>query len=249
MEQQVQKMGFGYTDDTSQDLQSKSGGKFGLNQGFLTKFEYNPTAGKDGAAANAIDVTVQVGEREFRSRFYEVNKVFDKDGNEITDVNSPAYIQKYNDEMTQLTACIVHIVKAFRPESDIQAALATPPSTFADWAKIMCSLVVIDVAKTTPIDVFLEYQWTIPDGKDQTYLQMPKNMKGGYWISKLQEGPWTEDRSNGLAYKNASGATHPFSRNTSYMESNKAIQQTTGAGSPSGGSDMGASAAATSATW
>lgn len=241
----TQKRGFGYTDDESADLQSKSGGKFGLNQGFLTKFAFNPNSGKDGAAGNAIDVTIQVGEREFRTRYFEITKVFDKDNNEIADVNSPDYISKYNQELTQLTACIVHIVKAFRTDAEVKTALATPPATFADWANIMCALIPAN-ASTTPIDVFLEYQWNIKDGQDKTYLQLPQNMKGGRWISKLMEGPWNEDRSNGLLYRNAQGATHPFERSSNYMESNKAMQQTLG-----GGSTMGADnpQAAASGTW
>ena len=55
---------YGYQD--SGDLApGKQGGKFGLNTGaFVTKFEYNANSGKDGAAGDAIDFTVQVGERE-----------------------------------------------------------------------------------------------------------------------------------------------------------------------------------------
>ena len=246
-EQPVQKVGYGYIDDNSSDLQSKSGGKFGLNQGYLTKFEYNPTAGKDGAAANAIDVTIQVGEKEFRNRFYEITRVFDKDGNEITDATSQEYIAKFNQEMAQLNACIIHIVKAFRTDEEVKTALATPPTSFADWAKIMCGLVNIETAKSTPIDVFLEYQWKISDGQDRTFLQLPSNMKGGRWISKLVEGTWTEDRSEGkLVYRNAAGDLHPFERSANYMESPKANQQT-----PDGGmsSDMNAGGSAESTTW
>ena len=81
---------YGY--QNSEDLApGKQDGRFGLNTGaFVTKFEYNPNAGSDGAAGDAIDFTVQIGEREYRHRFFPITKVFGKDG-EITDTKSEEY--------------------------------------------------------------------------------------------------------------------------------------------------------------
>lgn len=120
----------------------KQGGKFGLNTGaFITKFELNENAGKDGAAADAIDFTVQVGEREFRHRFFPISKVFAKGGGEITDTNSEEYKKAMASEVAQFNAVISDIVKVFVSEEDLKLALQVPIPTFKDFAKIVTRLV------------------------------------------------------------------------------------------------------------
>ena len=228
MSEEVKKQGFGYTDDADEGLRSKSGAKFGLNQSVnLTKFEYNPNAGKDGVEADALDITVQIGDRENNMRLYAVSRIFDGKGGEITDVNSEEYIKKYNEAQTQLSATVTHILKAFRSEEDIKNAMSAGFTSFADWAKV-CQGLMPEGFEKQPVDVFMEWQWNISDGQDRTYLQLPKNMKGGYWICKAQEGNFTENRDPGLKYVNEGGAEHAFTRSANYMESPKANQQTEG---------------------
>ena len=242
----AQKIGFGYVDPADESLKTRSGGTFGLNQGIMSKFEFNPNAGKDGTAANAIDIEFLVGDRDFRLRIYETTRVFDKKNNEITDVNSKEYIDAYNDDWKQKNAVIVHVLKAFRTEQEIKQALSVPMNTFADFGNIVQSLVP-DGFNTRPLDIFLEFQWNINDGQDRTFLQLPRNMKGGYFIVPAQQGTWKEVRleDGSLVYKNEAGVEHPFKRDKNYMESNKANQQIEGelpasgtsapAGAPTGG--------------
>jgi hypothetical protein len=244
MSEEIKKIGFGSINDNDESLKGKSGGGvFGLNQGFLTKIEFNPNAGADGAAADAVDITFMVGEREFRRRIYNVTRVYDKDGNQLTDETDPKYIKIYNQNLAQAMAVVVHAVKATGvTQQQIDTALATPPDNFADWAKIVTALVPADFEKK-PIDGFLEYQWTIADDQDRTYLELPKNMKGGRFLSPsvavvgawTPEYQWTEkdDEGNevqksGLRYVDNAGNVHPFERSQNYMESNKAIQQVDG---------------------
>lgn len=254
MSEQTQKIGFGYVDDTDDSLKTKSGGQFGLNQGLLTKFEYNPNAGADGAAANAIDITVMVEEREFRLRIYETTRVFDKDNNEIQDVNSPEYAAAYNADWKQKNAVIVHILKAFRTEEEIKQAFSVAIPDFKTFATIAQSLMP-DNFQTKPIDVFLEYQWNISDGQDKTYLQLPKNMKGGYFFVPSLPGQWKEviQEDGSLVYKNEAGAEHPFHRDKNFMEGNKANQQFANGAQPAGQNGpqapTGGPASATSGTW
>lgn len=253
-----QLQGFGFQDDTDKSLQSKAGGKFGLNLGFITKFEYNPNAGKDGTPGDAFDITVTVGEREFRSRVYGITKIFGKDSAEITDKTNPEYITKFNEAMTQMKAMFTHFLKVFRTPEEIKAAFATPPASFADYFKLIASLKP-DNFNTIPVDVFLEYQWNIQGENTRTFLQLPKNMKGGYFICKAvpaNGGVWIEDREGGkLVYKDAVGTEHPFDRSQNYMESKKAIQQIEGedtAGTSAGQGSFAApqaNAGAKPATW
>ncbi len=247
----MDKMGFGYQDDTDEELKSKGGGsKFGLNQGvFVTKFEYNPSAGADGAAANAIDVHIQIGEKEQRVRIYEVTRVFDKNNNEISDKTSEEFVKGYNTQQIQNSAVITHILKAFRSEEDVKTAMSAGFTSFTDWAKVCQGLMPTGFEKI-PVDVFLEYQWTISKGQDRTYLQLPKNMKGGYWICKAQPGgPFKEQRAeNGtLSYVNEGGIEHPFTRDQSFMDGHKGIQQVEG--EASGAAISGGAATATKSTW
>jgi hypothetical protein len=224
-------MGFGYFDDADESLKSKSGGVFGLNTSvFLTKFELNPNAGADGAAQDAIDITIQIEDREFRNRIYPTTKVYDKDGNELTDKTSSEYIKAYNADWKQKNAVITHILKCFRTEDEIKQALSTPLNSFADFARVVTGLLPVDSEKK-PLDVFLEYQWTIGSGQDRTYLQLPRNMKGGYWIcdSVQANGTWTKIVDDkGLRYVDVQDNEHPFTRDKNFMSGNKANQQIEG---------------------
>jgi hypothetical protein len=218
------KMGYGYQDDTSESLQTKSGGKFGLNQNaFLTKFEFQPKTDKSG---NSIAVSVKVGDRDYMAWLSEVTRVYDNDNNEISDVNSDEYIKGYNDQQIQLGAVVAHYLKAFVDEAAIKTALDTAkPQSFTDWANVMTTLLPAGFHKM-PIDIALQYQWKIKGDNNRTFLELPKNMKGGYFICKAQIGVYTEDRSGGkLVYKNNAGLEHPFTRGESFMNSAKANQQ------------------------
>lgn len=269
MSEAIQKIGFGAINDTDESLKGKSGGGvFGLNEAVnITVLEYNGNAGKDGAEADAVDITVTVGDREMRRRIYNVTRVFDNKNNELTDPNSQEYIKIYNANMSQAMAVVVHALKAVGvTQEQINAALATPPADFKGWAQIVTALKPADFA-TRPVDAFLEYQWVISDDQDRTFLEVPKNMKGGRFLAPALApvGEWKEEREwvetkqdgtsqniKGLRYVDTAGNVHPFTRNQNYMESNKAIQQTEGQAAVTGISQAGNGAAPTGApksTW
>jgi len=228
----VEKIGFGFVSDTDESLKTKSGGKCGLNQPvFLTKFELNENAGKDGAEQDALDINVQVVERDMMMRIYPTEKVYNKDNEEITDKSSAEYASAYNKDWTQKNALIVHILKCFRTEEEIEKALTAKISSFSEFVKIVTSLVPDDFS-TKPLDVFLEYQWEINTGQDRTFLQLPKNMKGSYFLIPMHkaEGEWeTINNSDGLRYVDSkTGKEHPFTRSENYMSSYKANKQVEG---------------------
>lgn len=244
----MEKMGFGYIDDNDSSLQSKAGGRFGLNTGFITVLEYNPTAGADGAAADAIDITVMVEQKEFRRRIYDITGPLFNSNDEQVEPGEDGYTELYNARLKQNMAVITHVVKATGVTDDqIKAALATPPADFASWAKIMCSL-PSDDAKTKPVDVFLEWEWQIGEGNTQTFLQLPKNMKGGRFIcpSVANQGGWKEVRDEkGLRYVDAANAEHPFTRSADFINGPKGNQQKEG---EEGADNSGLAAGATAET-
>lgn len=224
-----ERMAFGSVSDTDDSLQSKSGGKFGLNTNArITKLEYNDKAGKDNSAGDAVDVTIKVGEREFMSRLFDVTKVFDAKGRELSP-NDPEFNKGYNTEIKQRMAVIVHHVKATGvSQEQIDEALKTPAANFAQWAKIVTGLVPNDFS-SKQVDVFLEYQWQPTGDNDKTFLQLPKNMKGGYFVCPAvpHTGEWKEVKGDdgSLSYQDDNGNKHPFERSANYMDSPKAIQQ------------------------
>jgi hypothetical protein len=231
---------YGYQD--SGDLApGKQGGKFGLNTGaFVTKFEYNPNAGSDGSAGDAIDLTIQIGEREYRHRFFPISKVF-KDGSEITDTNSQEYKDGIAKETSQLNAMLTDIVKVFVDEETLKTALATPISSFKNYAEILQRLVQSAPNwQKVPVDVFLQYQWKPSGDNDRTYLELPKNVKHGLFITKSFGEGFVEERTSGhLKYVNEEGIQHPFKRGEWFLGSAFANQTNlsgnAGAGSIEGG--------------
>lgn len=225
------KNAWGFQNDNDDKLKSKQGGKFGLNKAFITKFEYNPNAGKDESPADAIDITVSAGDKEYRARIYDITGDLYKGNNKISP-DEPGYNELYNAEKSQREAVIVHTAKALgATEEQIKMALQTGNVVdFKSWAIAMTGIKGADFA-TRPVDAFLEYQWEIQDGNDRTYLQLPKNMKGGRFLAPgtTPVGEWEEVRDgNGMRYTDSAGNEHPFTRSENYMSNNKAKQQIEG---------------------
>ena len=243
------KNGWGYQDDNDDKLKSKQGGKFGLNNATITKLEYNPNAGKDESAADAVDITVLVADKEYRSRIYDITGDLFKGDNKIAE-GEPGYNELYNAEKSQREAVIVHAVKALGATGDqIKAALQNGNVTnFASWATAMCNIKPANFA-TLSVDAFVEYQWAIGEGNERTFLQLPKNMKGGRFLapSIAPVGAWEIiSDEDGLRYVDQAKNEHPFNRSKNYMESHKAVQQIEGeepASTDGAGAEAGTTAA------
>lgn len=239
-----QLMGYGqnFTSDNDASLKSKSGGVFGLNQkARLIKFGYNSNVAKEGEdAREAIEIVVQVGEREYLDWINPITKVYSsKNNNELTDKSSPEYIDEYNKLMNQQGGLMTHYLKSVGVTEDaIKHAYESGINSFAEWGQKMSALLPADYS-SKPLDVFLEYQYEIKTGQDRTFLTLPRNMKGGYFIVPAQAGEWKPDYAadGAMRYINEQGAEHPFTRNANFMSSNKAKQQ--GAGAPAANNGAG----------
>ncbi|HPC09730.1 MAG TPA: hypothetical protein PLN85_01495 [archaeon] len=223
-------MSFGYVSDNDESLKGKefSNLNFGLNHGFITKFEYNPNAGKDGAPADAIDIEVTSLEgKTVKSRIYDVGDVYNADNVKIGPLDE-GYENVAKVERAQKSAVITHFVKALGvTEETIIKALTPAPKNFAEYAQIMTSLVAKNYS-SIPVDFFVQYQWSIKGDAKMTYLELPKNMKDGYFIvpSIKPNGEWKEVRNEkGLSYVDNVGNIHPITKSKNFLESNKAKQQ------------------------
>ena len=223
---------FGFQDDTSEELKGSGGGqypKFGLNTGvFLTKIEYKPNGGRDGAPAEVVDYefTVPGGKFPFNGRIWKEPMLFGKNG-PIQDKTSEEYKKKFDEAWAQSRGIMTHIMKAFVTGDQLKERLSsTKIVDFKTWAEAQISLLPANYAKIE-LDLFLHYQWNIKGDNDKTYLELPKNMKNGYWVTPSLKQDWKEvkDEIKGLSYVGAGGEEHPFKRNPYYMESNNAVQQ------------------------
>ncbi len=238
---------YGFTSDNDESVQGAnfgSGGKFGLNEGYLVKFELVHNAGKNKTPGEALDYWFRIGDQEFKNRLFPVSRVFDKDGNDLQP-GTPEYIEKANQSIREQGAVMTHILKGLGiPEQTISTVVNTPSASFGEWVSKYVSLLPQGFDQK-PFHIFLEYQWISPEDlkkKDQekTYLTVPKNMKGGYFAvqavgniddwSELRE--WTEKNEDGveiakegLTYINKAGQMHVFKRNTSFLEGYKGTQQ------------------------
>ena len=245
-----QVLGYGFVSDSDESLKTKSGAKFGGNFGVATlaKFAYSSNVAKEGQEPReAIEVTVKVGDKEYKDWINPVNRVVDKNNTEIADKSSVEYINGFNALMSQQNATVTHYLKSVGVTEDaLKAAFINPVLSFADYATRICALLPIGFDKK-PLDLFLEFQWNFgkkADGSinDKTYPTLPKNMKGGYFIVPAQPGVWIEERAENqaLCYKNSNGQKHPFERDANFMTGNKGTQQVLG--QTAAGSAMGAPA-------
>jgi len=219
-------MEYGYQNSTEL-TPGKQGGKFGLNTGAnITKFEYNPNAGADGAAQDGLDFTVQIEEKEYRHRFFPITKAWAKGGGEITDTNSTEYKTSISEQASQLNGILSDIVKCFIDKEILKQALSVPIKSFKIYAEILQGLVQSTPDwKKIPVDVFLQYQWKISGDNNKTFLELPKNVKQGIFICKSLGKDYKENRTTThLKYINAEGLIHPFKRGEWFLNSAYANQ-------------------------
>ena len=218
--------------ETGSLTQQGSGLKFGLNTGYITKFEYNPNGGKDGAAADCVDLTVMIGDRELRQRFYEPTKVYGPNG-EITDTNSEDYKKGIQNQTELLSQLLCDIASVFLTQDILKEVLSTPINSFKQFAELITRAVTnVPDWNKTKVDVFLQYQ-SAPKGTNTvTFLELPNYAKSkitntyhGLYICKHVEGDFKEDRTEShLRYINENNEEHPFKRGSWYVNSTFAKQ-------------------------
>lgn len=233
---------------TDSSLQSTSSGKFGLNTGHINEIVYKEEQ-KDGNDMKYIDIVVKIGDRDQRARFFLNTEVYHD--NNLIGPGDDGYETAYFSHYAQIVAIIKHALGAVGvTEQTIEAATAGLDSSqlFEGMAKL-ASLFPADGA-TKKVDVFLEYQWSIPSGQTRTFLQLPKNMKGGacFVPHVAPVGVWKEVISDeGLKYVDDAGNIHPFIKNKGFMDSPKANLQDSQANSSSSSGNNPFSAASTEA--
>lgn len=228
---------YGYADD---NVKTGPSYNFGLNAGvtFLKKFEWIPNGGKDGAEQEALDIVFTINGTDKSYRMFPVTKAYDKDQKEVTDPNS----EEMKAERMDFNAKITHILHCFRDTDTIKQSFAKKISSFKEFCTIAKGILPQDF-NTKPLDIFIHYGWQLKDGAKQTYLEIPKKMKTGKWLTpSTPNAVWKEMKvenpndslGQALYYINEKAtegqpSIHPFVRNGWFMNSNYAhIQKGTG---------------------
>lgn len=232
MTQTAKKNPYKYVSDTDESLKTKSGGQFGLNPGaFLTGFEWKEDTSSDGEVKGRGEIVFTIGDKEYKIGVFPINKIFAKDGSELTDVDTEEYQTKFAAEASQQSGLLTHVLKAVGvSEEAIKGAFLKTDGELKDLIIALAETLPVGYNKK-PVDLFLEYQWSFgkkEDGSllDVTYPVVPKNMKGGYFVTAAQPGTWTEKRTpEGLFYVNEKNEKHPIWKTKSFMDSNKGKQQ------------------------
>lgn len=220
----------GFLSDEDASLKAKgSSVKFGLNTGKLTRFEYSETSGKD-KNKKAIEIDINIGERVIRTWLNEIDRVYGKDNQILTDKDSEEYAKAYKDTLNTVRGVVSHYLKIFYTEDDLKNKIKSNGiNTLVDYFKFASAGVNAAMkTKGNDVDVFLQYQFKKSAGQKITFLEMPQNMKYGAFICKAIKpvGEWTEVRdSEGLSYKDKEGNTHRFKRDASYLTTKMANQQ------------------------
>lgn len=217
--------------DTDESLKSKTGGVFGLNAGVnVTEIVFSDKA-KDGSANNSVTITVQVGDRQYKSFlfFNPGEKVYVK--NELVGEEAEGYLEAYYENLKQKIAVLKHSLKAVgTPAQQIDTVSAQlDPTQLAEGVQALVALAPANY-KASPVDFFLEYQYSIKKEQKETFLEFPTSMKAGIFLisAVTPTGSWKEviAEDGSLSYVDNAGSTHPFTKNSGYMKSSRAKRQT-----------------------
>lgn len=211
---------YGFTDDNDQSLIRKEGGNFGLNEkAHIIGLELK----EDQRGNPYIELKVQVGDKEYQRRFYDVGAEVKYKG-KMYPKGSEEYEKVAALKIRDLTASMTHILKALGVTKELlQTALTPPPKSFKDYFSKLQKVIPQDY-KERNVDVFLQYQAKIRQGQDRTWLELPWGMMDGYWITPHIEpvGQWTEviDKT-GIKYTDEAGNEHPIQKSKSFIGSGK----------------------------
>lgn len=163
-----------------------------------------------------IGITIDVDGYDISKRYYAPNKVFSKNGGELTDTESAEYKQRLLELKSELSSCVNHIMGAVVGIEQWHSIVSKGFASFEEYAK-KCEHTFKHAHKPVVVDIFLQYSWVAKDGKK--FLELPKSVKYGAFICKATGIQYEAVRTEkGLSYINGE-KLHPFTRGKWFMES------------------------------
>lgn len=192
---------YGFTQTT----EAKDFGKKGLNTNCkLVDIVYNPNGGAGGSALDVLDVNIQVGEFTYKTRIFDLDptKVYHKGA--LIPKTHPEYEKEFGKIQRNFTGYLSDLMACFLPAPKIQEIFQTNPITsFKQYAQLVEKVIKSNpLWNTVDLDVFLQYQNTMSNGKTMTYLELPRNNKHGRVFAPTINGvTWKEQiDERGLKY-------------------------------------------------
>jgi hypothetical protein len=218
--------GYGYASDDVKISPFNFGGNFG--NCFLTKIEWIPNGGANGAEQEALDIIFKINDVDKSYRMFPVTQGFDKNNQPVKDPNS----KEFKDALQDWNAKMTHIMHCFVSDDVLKAALAKRIKSLKEYAAVIKALLPKDFDKK-PLDIFLQYQWQPSANKSRTYLEIPKKMSYGKWLCPAMAGNWKEMKAENidentrkaLWYVNEEGQEHIFVKNGWFMSGKFSHQQ------------------------
>ena len=231
MSQDTQQNLFGFQSDNDESLviTGSSDKVFGLNQGVVfTNAEYREKD-QQGNINPSINLEFETlgGSKGFYTIYSNVT-VFDKNGQIRTDTDAADYKDRWAKEFSQLKAVLTHFCKQVLSEEQYRAKYeAANIRSISDLMAFSFSGIKTLVDNKIKLDVFLQYQGSIKKDNTRTFLELPRNLKSGYFLAKDSTGTkWEEviDEKGGLTYVSGNNK-HLFERTKSFLESSVAKEQ------------------------
>lgn len=203
---------------TTDEVKPKSNRHFGLNKGNITKIEWV----NDPVDALKIEFLIEGDANPIFYTVFPINKLFDKNG-ELSE-GTPEYTEALKKAESELAGLLVHIFKPLVSIEKIKEAIGTKDVGFNEFVKILTAILPKNYT-TIALDIFLQYQWNLKEGKEVTFLEVPRAIKHGAFITTHQTGEWKKIDGESLRYTDAANNIHPFVRSDWFMKSNFAKQQ------------------------
>lgn len=229
--EQVNNNMYGYASDEVKI----SSFNFGLNAGVTTlkELKWIPNGGIDGAEKEALEIIFTINGTDKSYRQFPVTQGFGKNSEVITDPNSV----EFKEAVQTLNSVITHILHCFVSKEVLIKAMSVPIESFKQFCNIATSVLPKNFNEIK-LDIFMQYQWSIRNGQNRTYLEIPKSMKNGKWLCVAMPpvGEWKEVRKKdpsdndqkALTYVDEAGNVHLFTRHGKYITGALANQQKTG---------------------
>ena len=165
------------------------------------------------------------------NEFFNWYKSNDNNNNIRTDVDSPDYQEKFAKEFAQTRAVLTHLCKQASNDADYQAKYnAAGIDSVQKLFNFSAGIIQGMINSGKVFDVFLQYQWSLKGDKTKTFLELPKNLKYGYFLAPDSSGQkWNEVKpESNLYYENERGERHIFERAKNFLDSPLAAEQNTG---------------------
>ena len=221
---------FDYNSEEQKELSKQKISPFGLNEKCnIESVDFNSDVTGDGKGIEALDINVNINLNIQRLRIFKIGEQEELlDGRNKITPSHPNYERVKTQTYKERFSAAYAFLKALSvSEETIKNNFSKGSiNTFEGWSKKYIQTLPHNY-KQIPIDLFLEYEWKIKKGSNQTFPRIPKNIKGGIFVCKAVEpvGSWKSLIEDGeLKYIDDSGNIHPISKSANFMNSNKGKQ-------------------------